>query len=58
MTTTHPDRTVTLMLTMQVANVSQLSRVLSRIESVRDVYDVRRDAPMATTAPHSTAPAD
>ncbi len=44
LTTTHDDRTVTLMLTLEVEGVSQLSRILRKLETVRDVYEVRRDA--------------
>jgi GTP pyrophosphokinase len=43
MTNVHSDRTVTILMTLEVANVQQLSRVLQKIESVRDVYDVRRE---------------
>jgi GTP diphosphokinase / guanosine-3',5'-bis(diphosphate) 3'-diphosphatase len=59
LTTTHPDHTVALLLTIQVSNVRQLSRLLARIEAVRDVYEVRRDVPGgAATVTSSTAPAD
>jgi GTP pyrophosphokinase len=57
LTTTHSDRTVTLLVTLMISSVSQLSRVLSRIETVRDVYDVRRDVPLAAPITQSsTAP--
>ena len=43
LTTTHDDRTVTLLLTLEVEGVKQLSTILNRLENVRDVLDVRRD---------------
>jgi GTP pyrophosphokinase len=43
LTTTHDDRTVTLLLTLEVENIRQLSMILNRLENVRDVSDVRRD---------------
>ncbi|MGI8642568.1 MAG: ACT domain-containing protein, partial [Thermomicrobiales bacterium] len=43
LTTTHDDRTVTLLLTLEVENIRQLSIILNRLENVRDVSDVRRD---------------
>jgi GTP pyrophosphokinase len=57
LTTTHSDRTVTLLVTLMVSSVGQLSRILARIENVRDVYDVRRDVPMPAQVTQSTAPA-
>jgi GTP diphosphokinase / guanosine-3',5'-bis(diphosphate) 3'-diphosphatase len=57
LTTTHSDRTVTLLVTLTIASVAQLSRVLTRIESVRDVYEVRRDVPLPGPVTQSTAPA-
>ncbi|MBA2278760.1 MAG: bifunctional (p)ppGpp synthetase/guanosine-3',5'-bis(diphosphate) 3'-pyrophosphohydrolase [Chloroflexia bacterium] len=45
LTQTHDDRTVTLLLTVEVEGVSQLSRIMHRLESVRDVHEVRRDIP-------------
>jgi GTP diphosphokinase / guanosine-3',5'-bis(diphosphate) 3'-diphosphatase len=39
-------------MTLEVDSIKQLSRVLQRLESVRDVYDVRREA---TSAPESEA---
>ena len=44
LTTTHDDRTVTLLATVEVEGISKLSRILQKLESVRDVYEVRRDA--------------
>jgi GTP pyrophosphokinase len=43
LTNTHDDRTVTLLLTLEVEDVVQLSRILHRLESIQDVYEVRRD---------------
>src|SRR5665811_1891301 len=43
LTQTHDDRTVTLLLTVEVEGVGHLSRVMHRLESVRDVLDVERD---------------
>ncbi len=40
----NPDKTATVNATLQVTSVEQLSRVLAKLESVRDVYSVRRDA--------------
>jgi GTP pyrophosphokinase len=42
-TVTNDDRTVNLRITIEVENVSQLSRVLHKIESVPAVDEVRRD---------------
>ncbi len=47
LTTTHDDRTVTLLLTLEVEGVGQLSQILHRLESVRDVSDVRREVSAA-----------
>ena len=47
LTTTHDDRTVTLLVTVEVEGIGQLSRVLQKLEGVRDVYEVRRDAASA-----------
>ena len=44
LTTTHDDRTVTLLVTVEVEGIGQLSRILQKLEGVRDVYEVRRDA--------------
>jgi GTP pyrophosphokinase len=43
LTQTHDDRTVTLLLTVEVEGIRHLSRVMHRLESVRDVLDVQRD---------------
>lgn len=41
--TTSPDKTATVSAVMQVTSVEQLSRVLARIEGIRDVFSVSRD---------------
>ena len=43
LTNVHEDRTVTVLMTIEVNGVKQLSHVLQRLESVRDVFDVRRE---------------
>jgi GTP diphosphokinase / guanosine-3',5'-bis(diphosphate) 3'-diphosphatase len=40
--TTHTDNTATVTLTVGVAGVSQLSVLMSRLQGIRDVLDVRR----------------
>jgi GTP pyrophosphokinase len=40
---TNPDHTALLRATLQVASVSQLARVMSRIEGLKDVISVQRD---------------
>jgi GTP pyrophosphokinase len=47
LTTTHSDRTVTLLITVEVEGIGQLSRILQKLEGVPDVYEVRRDASVA-----------
>ena len=49
-TVTNDDRTVSLRITIEVENVSQLSRVLHKIESVPAVDEVRRDASNGSAA--------
>ncbi len=39
----NPDKSATINATLQVTSVEQLSRVLARIESIRDVFSVHRD---------------
>jgi GTP diphosphokinase / guanosine-3',5'-bis(diphosphate) 3'-diphosphatase len=46
-TTTHDDRSVTLYATVEVEGISQLSTILQKLEGVRDVYEVRREASAA-----------
>ncbi|RIK47134.1 MAG: (p)ppGpp synthetase [Chloroflexi bacterium] len=57
LTNVQEDRTVSLLMTVEVDGVRQLSRLLQKLESVRDVFDVRRDAPLrvdgATSLPTS-----
>jgi GTP diphosphokinase / guanosine-3',5'-bis(diphosphate) 3'-diphosphatase len=48
-TVTNDDRTVSLRITIEVENVSQLSRVLHKIESVPAVDEVRRDTTSGVT---------
>jgi GTP diphosphokinase / guanosine-3',5'-bis(diphosphate) 3'-diphosphatase len=43
LTQTHDDRTVTLLLTIEVEGIRHLSWVMNRLEAVRDVLDVQRD---------------
>jgi GTP pyrophosphokinase len=45
LTRTHPDQTVTILISLEVDGLKQLSRVLQRLESVKDVFEVRRDSP-------------
>jgi len=53
LTQTHDDRTVTLLLTIEVENIGQLSRIMHRLEQVRDVVEVRRD--VQTSNPQAMA---
>jgi GTP diphosphokinase / guanosine-3',5'-bis(diphosphate) 3'-diphosphatase len=46
----HQDHTVTVLMTIEVGGVSQLSRVLQKLEAVRDVFDVRREAAPSAAA--------
>jgi guanosine-3',5'-bis(diphosphate) 3'-pyrophosphohydrolase len=39
----NPDKSATVNATLQVTSVEQLSRVLARLENVRDVFSVHRD---------------
>jgi (p)ppGpp synthase/HD superfamily hydrolase len=39
----NPDHTAVLTATLQVASVSQLARVMGRIEGLKDVLSVQRD---------------
>lgn len=48
----HKDQTATIWCTLEVSGLDKLSRVLSRIEGMRDVYEVVREvsrAPAATS---------
>ncbi len=42
-TITHTDRSVTIVMTIEVASIPQLQHILTRLEHVRDVYEVMRD---------------
>ena len=50
LTTTHDDRTVSLFATVEVEGIGQLSTILRKLESVREVYEVRRDSSSAVPA--------
>ena len=39
----NPDHSAIVTATLQVASVSQLARVMSRIEALKDVTNVQRD---------------
>ena len=39
----NADKTATVNATLQVTSIEQLSRVLARLESIRDVFSVHRD---------------
>ena len=54
LTNTHDDRSVTLFATVEVEGVGQLSTILRKLEGVREVYEVHRDA----SPPKSRAGAD
>ncbi|CAN5493717.1 bifunctional (p)ppGpp synthetase/guanosine-3',5'-bis(diphosphate) 3'-pyrophosphohydrolase [soil metagenome] len=41
--TVQPDHRATVQATLEVASVAQLSRVMSRLEQLKDVYAVQRD---------------
>ncbi len=43
LTNVHEDRTVTVLMTIEVSGVKQLSHVLQRVEAIRGVFDVRRE---------------
>jgi (p)ppGpp synthase/HD superfamily hydrolase len=40
---TNADHTATVVVTLQVASVAQLAKVLTRLEGLKDVYTVQRD---------------
>ncbi|HYI27447.1 MAG TPA: ACT domain-containing protein [Bradyrhizobium sp.] len=42
-TLTHDDRSVNLLITMEVKDVGQLSHILRRLEGLNEVYSARRD---------------
>ena len=39
----HPDHTAVVTMTLQVASVAQLAKVMSRVEQLKDVLSVQRD---------------
>jgi GTP pyrophosphokinase len=41
--TTYPDRTATIRATLDISTVDRLSRLLSKLEAIRDVLSVSRD---------------
>ena len=41
--TVNPDHTAVLSMTLQVASVAQLAKVLGRVEQLKDVISVQRD---------------
>ncbi len=45
LTDSHDDQTVTILLTISVTGIKQLSKVLQKMEAIRDVYEVRRVNP-------------
>ena len=40
----HPDRTATITATLEISGIEMLSRILSKLESIRDVSSVIRDS--------------
>jgi len=42
LTNTHADRSVTIAMTIEVADLAQLHHILNRFEQIRDVYEARR----------------
>jgi GTP pyrophosphokinase len=44
LTNTFDDRTVTLLLTLEVDGVPQLLKMITKLEGIKDVVEVRRDA--------------
>ncbi len=55
LTQTHDDRSVTLLLTIEVSSVEQLSRIMHRLENLRDVEEVRRDRSNVTSIDQARA---
>ncbi len=43
LTRVNDDRTVTVLMTLEVNGVQQLSQMLQKLEAIRDVFDVMRD---------------
>ncbi|MEX2425623.1 MAG: bifunctional (p)ppGpp synthetase/guanosine-3',5'-bis(diphosphate) 3'-pyrophosphohydrolase [Thermomicrobiaceae bacterium] len=48
LTRVNDDRTVTVLMTLEVNGVQQLSQILQKLEAIRDVFDVLRDPTPAT----------
>ena len=48
-TLTHDDRSVNLLVTMEVKDVGQLSHILRRLEGLSEVYSARRDTGAIST---------
>jgi GTP pyrophosphokinase len=48
-TLTHDDRSVNLLITMEVKDVGQLSHILRRLEGLSEVYSARRDTSSIST---------
>lgn len=42
LTNTHPNRSVTIAMTIEVLDLAQLHHILTRFEQIRDVYEARR----------------
>jgi GTP pyrophosphokinase len=55
LTQTHPDQTVTVLITLTVDDVRQLSRVLQKLETLRDVFEVRRENPIGNPSASPSA---
>jgi guanosine-3',5'-bis(diphosphate) 3'-pyrophosphohydrolase len=47
----HPDRTVSVFLTLETTGIEQLSRLLNKLESIRGVLSVRRTMDSRRSAP-------
>jgi GTP diphosphokinase / guanosine-3',5'-bis(diphosphate) 3'-diphosphatase len=45
--TVHKDRTATLTATLEIASIDRLSRVLAKVEGIKDVFSVTRDGGQA-----------
>jgi GTP pyrophosphokinase len=58
LTQTHADQTVTVLITLTVDDVRQLSRMLQKLETLRDVFEVRRENPLAGSASESESTSD
>ncbi|HET8625939.1 MAG TPA: bifunctional (p)ppGpp synthetase/guanosine-3',5'-bis(diphosphate) 3'-pyrophosphohydrolase [Thermomicrobiales bacterium] len=56
LTNTYPDRSVTILMTIEVSGVRQLSHILSRFENIRDVYEVMREGRDGAAGPDGGPP--